>query len=93
VVDKFIMELEVQLASRGISLEVDAQARQWLATKGFDPFLGARPMARVIQEYIRRPLAEEILFGALRKGGQVSVHVADDHLEVQTDAGAVVGHA
>jgi ATP-dependent Clp protease ATP-binding subunit ClpA len=93
VVDKFIMELEVQLASRGISLEVDAQARQWLATKGFDPFLGARPMARVIQEYIRRPLAEEILFGALRKGGQVSVHVADDHLEVQSDAGAVVGHA
>ena len=93
VVDKFIMELEVQLASRGISLEVDAQAREWLATKGFDPFLGARPMARVIQEYIRRPLAEEILFGALRKGGQVLVHVVDERLEVRTEAAALAGHA
>ena len=93
VVDKFIMELEVQLAVRGISMDVDALARQWLARKGFDPFLGARPMARVIQEHIRRPLAEEILFGALRKGGQVVVRVMDDHLEVQTEAGALVGHA
>ncbi len=94
VVDKFIMELEVQLATRGISLEVGTQAREWLAIKGFDPFLGARPMARVIQEYIRRPLAEEILFGALRKGGQVVVHVVDDRLEVRTEAvEAVAGHA
>jgi len=73
VVDKFIMELEEQLALKDVSISVTRAAREWLAEKGFDPKMGARPMKRVIQEQIKRPLADDLLFGALAEGGEVVV--------------------
>ncbi len=73
VVDKFLMELETQLEEKGVVIEVDAAARAWLAEHGFEPAMGARPMARVIKEKIKKPLAEELLFGALEGGGHVLV--------------------
>jgi len=73
VVDKFVMQLEAQLADRHVSIELSEAARQWLAEKGFDPLYGARPLARTIQEHIKKPLAEELLFGKLEKGGMVKV--------------------
>jgi ATP-dependent Clp protease ATP-binding subunit ClpA len=75
VVDKFLMELETQLEEKGVILEIDAAARGWLAEHGFEPTMGARPMARVIREQIKRPLAEELLFGALEGGGHVLISV------------------
>ena len=80
IVDKFIMELEVQLSDRNVTIELDEAARAWLATKGYDPLFGARPLARIIQEYVKKPLAEELLFGKLAKGGSVSVTVVDNAL-------------
>ncbi len=77
VVDKFIMELEVQLDDRNVVIELTESAREWLAKKGYDPKYGARPLARVIQEHIKKPLAEELLFGKLAKGGAVLVKVED----------------
>ncbi len=77
VVDKFVMELEAQLSDRSVSIELSAAARDWLAKQGFDPLYGARPLARVIQERIKKPLAEELLFGKLHKGGLVRVDIAD----------------
>ncbi len=77
VVDKFLFELESQLADKHVSLHVDEPARAWLADKGFDPLMGARPMARVIQEHIKRKLADELLFGALVGGGKVTVSLGD----------------
>ena len=77
VVDKFIMELEVQLDDRNVVIELTDSAREWLAKKGYDPKYGARPLARVIQEHIKKPLAEELLFGKLAKGGAVLVKVKD----------------
>ncbi|MBT8040564.1 MAG: ATP-dependent Clp protease ATP-binding subunit ClpA [Xanthomonadales bacterium] len=73
VVDKFILELEAQLALKDVNIEVTREAREWLAHKGFDPKMGARPMKRVIQEQIKRPLADDLLFGDLAAGGQVQV--------------------
>ncbi len=73
VVDKFLIELEEQLDEKHVALEVDDAARAWLARHGFDPVMGARPMARLIQEHIKRPLAEELLFGKLVSGGRVKV--------------------
>ncbi|HEU4827438.1 MAG TPA: ATP-dependent Clp protease ATP-binding subunit ClpA [Dongiaceae bacterium] len=73
VVDKFVMQLEAQLADRHVTIELSDGARKWLAQKGFDPLYGARPLARVIQENIKKPLAEDILFGKLEKGGTVRV--------------------
>jgi ATP-dependent Clp protease ATP-binding subunit ClpA len=73
VVDKFVMQLEAQLADRHVSIELSEDARKWLAQKGFDPLYGARPLARVIQENIKKPLAEDILFGKLEKGGIVRI--------------------
>ncbi len=73
VVDKFVMQLEAQLADRHVSIELSDAARKWLAQKGFDPLYGARPLARVIQENIKKPLAEDILFGKLEKGGTVRI--------------------
>jgi ATP-dependent Clp protease ATP-binding subunit ClpA len=73
VVDKFVMQLEAQLADRHVSIELSESARKWLAQKGFDPLYGARPLARVIQENIKKPLAEDILFGKLEKGGTVRI--------------------
>ena len=81
VVAKFLMELEVQLEAKHVILEIDEEARTWLAIKGYDPKMGARPMARLIQEKIKRPLAEELLFGKLNKGGHVSVTVEDNELK------------
>ncbi len=83
VVDKFVIELEAQLQDKRVSLNVDAQARRWLAEHGFDPQMGARPMARVLQEKIKRPLADELLFGALVDGGRVDVHVHEGELQVR----------
>ena len=73
VVDKFILELEEQLALKGVHITVTKAAREWLAERGFDPQMGARPMKRVIQEQIKRPLADDLLFGELAEGGDVRV--------------------
>jgi ATP-dependent Clp protease ATP-binding subunit ClpA len=78
VVDKFIIELEGQLSDRNVIIELTDEARSWLAAKGYDPQFGARPLARVIQETIKKPLAEELLFGKLAKGGTVRVTIARD---------------
>uniref|UniRef100_UPI0037844579 AAA family ATPase n=1 Tax=Inquilinus sp. TaxID=1932117 RepID=UPI0037844579 len=78
VVDKFVIQLETQLADRHVTIELSSTARQWLVKRGYDELYGARPMARVIQEYIKKPLANELLFGKLVKGGQVRVDVAPD---------------
>ncbi|MTJ01294.1 ATP-dependent Clp protease ATP-binding subunit ClpA [Idiomarina piscisalsi] len=77
VVDKFICELQAQLDKKGVSLEVDPSAHAWIAEKGYDKEMGARPMSRVIQEHLKKPLANEILFGQLSKGGSVKVSVSD----------------
>lgn len=78
VVEKLLVEIETQLEAKGVSLVLDDAARRWVATKGYDPKMGARPMARVIQEHIKRPLAEELLFGKLVGGGVVKVSVSED---------------
>ncbi|WP_159347683.1 ATP-dependent Clp protease ATP-binding subunit ClpA [Roseomonas harenae] len=77
VVEKFVMQLEAQLADRNVTIELSSAAKEWLAEKGYDPLYGARPLARVIQEYIKKPLAEELLFGKLVKGGAVKVGLKD----------------
>ncbi|MEN8260327.1 MAG: ATP-dependent Clp protease ATP-binding subunit ClpA, partial [Pseudomonadota bacterium] len=77
VVDKFIFELEGQLAEKNVTLTLEPDARQWLAEHGCDPKMGARPMARVIQEHIKKPLAEDLLFGKLSRGGSVKLYVKD----------------
>ncbi|WP_337914101.1 ATP-dependent Clp protease ATP-binding subunit ClpA [Vibrio cholerae] len=80
VVDKFIVELQAQLDARGVSLEVSEDARHWLAVKGYDREMGARPMGRVMQEQLKKPLANELLFGSLVDGGTVKVTLSDDRL-------------
>ncbi|GAB6054053.1 ATP-dependent Clp protease ATP-binding subunit ClpA [Magnetospira thiophila] len=80
VVDKFIMELEAQLSDRNVLIDLSEGARAWLAKKGFDPLYGARPLSRMIQEYVKKPLAEELLFGKLAKGGTVVVSVEGNKL-------------
>ncbi len=82
VVDKFLIELETQLQEKHVSLSASPEARQWLAKHGFDPQMGARPMARVIQERIKRELADELLFGKLVGGGRVDVDVIDGELKI-----------
>jgi ATP-dependent Clp protease ATP-binding subunit ClpA len=91
VVDKFIMQLEAQLADRQVTIELSDAARDWLAKAGFDPLYGARPLARVIQESIKKPLAEELLFGKLEKGGTVRVDVAEGKLTFSYPEVAVSG--
>jgi ATP-dependent Clp protease ATP-binding subunit ClpA len=86
VVDKFVMELEEQLADRGVTIALDAPARSWLAEKGYDQKYGARPLARVIQEHVKKPLSDELLFGKLAKGGTVRVGVADGKLTFAFEA-------
>ncbi|UPQ87106.1 ATP-dependent Clp protease ATP-binding subunit ClpA [Vibrio sinaloensis] len=81
VVDKFIVELQAQLDVRGVSLEVSDDARHWLAVKGYDKAMGARPMGRVIQDQLKKPLANELLFGSLVDGGTVKVDLKDDELK------------
>jgi ATP-dependent Clp protease ATP-binding subunit ClpA len=85
VVDKFIFELEHQLEEKRVTLHVDNNARQWLADKGYDPKMGARPMARVIQEHMKRVLADELLFGRLAKGGQVKVGLNRDKDDLEIE--------
>jgi ATP-dependent Clp protease ATP-binding subunit ClpA len=85
VVDKFLIELESQLTEKRVSLDVDADARRWLAEHGFDPHMGARPMARVIQDKVKRALADELLFGKLAGGGTVRLSVVDGELQVSTE--------
>ncbi|MGB0719544.1 MAG: ATP-dependent Clp protease ATP-binding subunit ClpA [Bdellovibrionales bacterium] len=81
VVDKFVAQLEGQLADKNVSIELSDEARQYLAREGYDPAMGARPLGRVIQEQIKRPLAEEILFGKLENGGVAIVDIIDGKLE------------
>jgi len=86
VVDKLVVELEAKLGSNNVTLELDDAARNWIAERGYDPKMGARPMARIIQEYIKRPLAEELLFGSLADGGHVRIGVgADGKLELNPE--------
>ncbi|NNM62196.1 MAG: ATP-dependent Clp protease ATP-binding subunit ClpA [Steroidobacteraceae bacterium] len=86
VVDKLLVEAEAQLEHKHVSISVDEAARRWIAKRGYDPKMGARPMARVIQEFIKRPLAEELLFGKLVDGGHVEVSLSADgeKLELQS---------
>ena len=87
VVDKFLIELELQLTEKRVVLHVDPEARRWLAENGFDKQMGARPMARVIQENVKRPLADELLFGKLAdEGGRVYLSVVDGKLDVRVEA-------
>ncbi|MDB5571940.1 MAG: ATP-dependent Clp protease, ATP-binding subunit clpA [Hyphomicrobiales bacterium] len=78
IVDKFIAQLEIQLGDRNVTIELSDEARTWLVENGYDPMMGARPMARVIQQHIKTPLADEVLFGRLKGGGTVRVVVAPD---------------
>ncbi|HHA18527.1 MAG TPA: ATP-dependent Clp protease ATP-binding subunit ClpA, partial [Methylophaga sp.] len=73
VADKVVLELEMLLQDKQVTLEIDSDARQWLADHGYDEKMGARPMARLVQEKIKRPLADELLFGKLSEGGHVRV--------------------
>ena len=86
VVDKFVFEFEHQLEEKGVTLSIDDEVRTWLAIKGYDPVMGARPLTRVIQEHLKKPLAEDLLFGALAKGGHVTVTVKDDELVFETQS-------
>jgi ATP-dependent Clp protease ATP-binding subunit ClpA len=86
VVQKFIMQLEAQLADRHVTIETSEEASDWLAKNGFDELYGARPLARVIQEHIKKPLADEILFGKLVRGGHVRVELVDGKLAFDIDA-------
>ena len=86
VVDKFIIELEVQLHDRDVTIELDNQARKWLAKRGYDELYGARPLARVIQDQVKKTLADELLFGKLSKGGSVKVSVVNDKLSFKVKA-------
>jgi ATP-dependent Clp protease ATP-binding subunit ClpA len=78
VVEKFILQLEVQLEDRNVSIEISKPARDWLAKRGFDADMGARPLARTIQEHVKKPMAEELLFGELQKGGVVHIDIDKD---------------
>ena len=83
VVDKFLIELEAQLHEKDVAMTATPAAREWMAQHGFDPLMGARPMARVIQDRSKRPLADELLFGKLVGGGRVTIDVADGELTVE----------
>jgi ATP-dependent Clp protease ATP-binding subunit ClpA len=83
VVEKFVMQLEAQLADRNVTIELSSAAKEWLAERGYDKLYGARPLARVIQEHVKKPLAEELLFGKLVKGGAVKVTMKDGKLDFE----------
>ncbi|HWK40990.1 MAG TPA: ATP-dependent Clp protease ATP-binding subunit ClpA [Croceibacterium sp.] len=83
VVDKFILQLELQLADQNVHIQFDTDAREWLGKRGYDKLMGARPMARLIQDKVKQPLAEELLFGKLAHGGEVHVSVKDDALSFE----------
>jgi ATP-dependent Clp protease ATP-binding subunit ClpA len=86
VADKFLTELQAQLDDKKVTLEVDEEAREWLAREGYDEKMGARPMQRLIQEKIKRQLAEDVLFGSLSKGGTVYVTVKNNELALETES-------
>ncbi|SLN43610.1 ATP-dependent Clp protease ATP-binding subunit ClpA [Oceanibacterium hippocampi] len=86
VVDKFVLQLEAQLADRNVTIQLSDAAREWLAERGYDPLYGARPLSRVIQEHIKKPLAEELLFGKLEKGGHVTVGFDGEKLTFELEA-------
>ncbi|CZW54379.1 ATP-dependent Clp protease ATP-binding subunit ClpA [Enterobacter hormaechei] len=92
VVDKFIVELQVQLDQKGVSLEVSQEARNWMTEKGYDRAMGARPMARVIQDNLKKPLANELLFGSLVDGGQVTVGLDQAKNELTYDFQSAAKH-
>ncbi|MFG0730741.1 ATP-dependent Clp protease ATP-binding subunit ClpA [Photobacterium damselae] len=92
VVDKFIVELQAQLDARGVSMEVTDRAREWMADKGYDKAMGARPMARVIQDSLKKPLANELLFGELVNGGSVRVNLINDQLDFQFSSEMEAAH-
>ena len=83
VVDKFVLQLEGQLSERGVTIELSEDARNWLAEKGYDKLYGARPLARVIQEHVKKPLADELLFGRLTKGGHIRLVVSDGKIAIE----------
>jgi len=93
VVDKFLFEFEAQLEEKSVQLSVDDEARTWLAMHGYDPQMGARPMARVIQENIKKPLAEELLFGKLANGGHVNITVRDDKIALELESKEELAHS
>jgi ATP-dependent Clp protease ATP-binding subunit ClpA len=80
IVEKFVLQLEAQLAERHVAITLEPEARAWLARKGYDPKYGARPLARLIQSAVRNPLTDEILFGGLEHGGTVRIDLADNEL-------------
>ena len=84
VVEKFVMQLEAQLADRNVTIELSEDSAKWLIEHGYDEQMGARPMARVIQEYIKKPLADDVLFGRLKTGGHVRVIVKKDEADRDT---------
>ena len=88
VVDKFVIEMESQLEQKGVSVEVDEAARELIAARGYDPKMGARPMARTIQEALKKPLAEELLFGRLANGGHVRVSVKEGEFDIAIEPAA-----
>ena len=89
IVEKFVLQLEAQLAERHVAITLTPEARAWLAAKGYDPVFGARPLARVIQKEVRDPLTDQILFGALEHGGTVTIGVADNALTFAYEAKAL----
>jgi ATP-dependent Clp protease ATP-binding subunit ClpA len=88
IVEKFILQLEAQLAERRVAITLEPDARAWLAEKGFDPIYGARPLARVIQTEVRDPLTDEILFGRLEGGGTVTIGMTGGKLDFTFEASA-----
>lgn len=86
VVEKFILELEMQLEERHVHISLTPAAKTWLSEKGYDPLYGARPLARTIQEYVKKPLANELLFGKLADGGEVLVRVKDGELNFDIES-------
>jgi ATP-dependent Clp protease ATP-binding subunit ClpA len=85
VVEKFVLQLEAQLMDRNVTIELSTKAAEWLGDKGYDAKMGARPLGRVIQEYIKKPLSEELLFGKLTKGGVVKIGVKKGELDIVCD--------
>lgn len=86
VVDKLIKQLSERLTEKGVSINLEPNARKWLADHGYDRKMGARPMARLIKENIMKPLADELLFGKLTEGGEVNVRVENDNLDLEFTA-------
>jgi ATP-dependent Clp protease ATP-binding subunit ClpA len=83
IVAKFVLQLEAQLQDRGVTFELSDEATRWLSERGFDEEMGARPLSRTIQEHVKKPIADEILFGKLKEGGIVRVEVKDGKLDFE----------